>query len=386
MVDSDLVTCNQCGNDVPRMKFCVRCGHTLEDEYRGEQLRRKQSFAAEPDEPVRAIALISTLFPQLPRADMHVFRFALIAGMVIVIGFAALGAFPLAITTAALIVPLLMVLYLWDVDVYEDEPRIVLAATMAWGAAMGVLASLVIHQLPGAAGTRGLDVPALALGGVLVPLVTAALMLTGPLALLRWPRFNDVLDGATFGGSSAVAFVGAKLLVDSTSMWGGGLRPGGDPLQWSIKLVSLGIVEPLIAAAVIGSIAAAFWLRYRAPVRDRTGLGAAGSPLIAALAGATLLIASGLARSALGPVATLIVEVVVAAIALLWLRSVIHFGLLQEAREVEIGPSLRCPNCGNETPHHTFCGNCGISLSALPRRARARPAAGDPAPAEPTQP
>jgi hypothetical protein len=317
---------------------------------------------------------------------MHVFRLALVAGVVIVIALAALGAFPLAVSTAAFIVPLLMVLYLWDVDVYEDEPRTILLATIAWGAVMGVLASIVIRELPAATGPRGLDTSALALGGVAVPLLTGALMLIGPMILLRWPRFNDVLDGATFGGSSAVAFVGAKLLADSTSMWSGGIRPGGDPVQWSIKLVSLGVLEPLIAAGVIGSVAAAFWLRYRAPVRDRSAMGFAGNPAIAIVVGAVLLVVSGLARSALGPISTLIVELIVLAIALLWLRFVIHFGLLEEAREVAIGPSIRCPNCGHETPHHTFCGNCGISLSALPRRARVRVAPADPAPAAPTQP
>jgi hypothetical protein len=213
-------------------------------------------------------------------------------------------------------------------------------------------------------------------------------MLAGPLALLRWHRFNDVLDGATFGASSAVAFVGAKLLVDSTRLWAGGLLPGGDPLEWSIKLVSLGIVEPLIAAGVIGAVAAAFWLRYRAPMTDRAGLGAVGNPLLAVLAGAALLVVAGLARSAFGPKITLIIELIVAAIALVWLRSVIHFGLLEEAREVEIGPPIRCPNCGRDTAHHTFCGNCGISLAALPRRARPRPATapGEPASSGPPQP
>ena len=144
---SEFVTCNQCGHNVPRMRFCIRCGHPLEDEYKGEQLRRKGSFAAQPDEPVRTIA-ISTLFPQLPRADMHIFRIALLVGTAAVVALAAVGAFPLAVSTAAVIVPLLMVLYLWDVDVYEDEPRIVIGATMAWGAVMGVLASIVVHRLP----------------------------------------------------------------------------------------------------------------------------------------------------------------------------------------------------------------------------------------------
>ena len=142
------------------MRFCIRCGHALDDEYHGEKLRRKGSFAAVPEEPVRTVA-VSTIFPQLPRADMQIFRTALLFGTAVIVALAAVGAFPLAVSTAALIVPLLMVLYLWDVDVYEDEPLYVIGATMAWGASMGVLASLVVHRLPAPATTSGFDIPAL---------------------------------------------------------------------------------------------------------------------------------------------------------------------------------------------------------------------------------
>jgi hypothetical protein len=370
MGDPELITCNQCANEVPSLRFCVRCGHTLDDEYGGEQLRRTGAFAAHPDEPVRAIALVSTLFPQLPRADMHVFRWALLAGTALMIGLALIGAFPVAIVTAAVIVPLVTMLYLWDVDVYEDEPLIILGATLAWGAIAGAIAALIVQKLPSATGLDGIDAGNLLVAGVIVPIVSGALMLAGPLFLLPWRRFNDVLDGATFGGASAVAFVGAQTLVAATSMFGGGLRPVGDPVPWATYLVGLGILEPIIAASAVGGVAAAFWLRWRAPVADRRGLGPAGHPLFAVVLGATLLVIAGLARAALSPISQVLVLLAVAAIGLFWLRTVLHFGLLQESRELEIGPAIRCPNCGQETPHHTFCGNCGIALLALPRRAR----------------
>ena len=35
--------------------------------------------------------------------------------------------------------------------------------------------------------------------------------------------------------------------------------------------------------------------------------------------------------------------------------------------EIPIGPAILCPECGKETPLHTYCGNCGTSLKALPR-------------------
>jgi hypothetical protein len=41
--------------------------------------------------------------------------------------------------------------------------------------------------------------------------------------------------------------------------------------------------------------------------------------------------------------------------------------LLEEADEIAIGPDITCPECGKQTPLHTYCGNCGASLKALPR-------------------
>jgi hypothetical protein len=74
------------------------------------------------------------LFPHLPRADMTPFRVLLIVGAVIVGGLAAFGLFPVALVAAAALVPLVVVLYLLDVDLYEDEPVLVVASTMLWGA------------------------------------------------------------------------------------------------------------------------------------------------------------------------------------------------------------------------------------------------------------
>ncbi len=69
-------------------------------------------------------------------------------------------------------------------------------------------------------------------------------------------------------------------------------------------------------------------------------------------------------------IAALIVIGVLAAVALVWLRMVIHLGLLQESMEVPIGDAIVCSNCHHTTLTHTFCGNCGVALRALPKDAR----------------
>src|SRR6187551_2393736 len=95
------IKCNQCGNDVPRMEFCIRCGNPLSDEYNAEaSMVQRTRFAAAPEESANAVALYSTLFPQLPRAQMGTFRIALGAGTAIVVGLALLGFFPVALVAA----------------------------------------------------------------------------------------------------------------------------------------------------------------------------------------------------------------------------------------------------------------------------------------------
>lgn len=368
-----LVTCNQCGSAVPRMEYCVVCGDPLSDEY-GVAARRekRRRFRAAPDEPARTVAIISTLFPRLPRAEMRVFRLALLIGTLIVVGLTLLGFFPVALVAAAVLVPLLMVLYLWVVDIYEDEPLSVIAGTMLWGAAAGIVAGIVLRGLPTGTQLGGVRLELVLIGGVAVPIFEAALMLAGPLLLLSVRRFNDVLDGATFGAASAVSFTGALLIVQSLPVLGSGLRPQGDPLPWVVQLVSLGILQPVIAAGSIGAVTAAFWLRYRAPAADRNRLGMLGVPLVALVCGLALVVAAGLAKAALALVPATVVLALLAAIALLWLRRVLHLGLQQESREITITRSIHCPNCGRLTPEHTFCGHCGISLRALPRKGRQR--------------
>jgi ribosomal protein L32 len=66
---------------------------------------------------------------------------------------------------------------------------------------------------------------------------------------------------------------------------------------------------------------------------------------------------------------------VLAVLALLWLRQVIHVGLLEEALLIEDAPVITCVNCGQRTRKGRFCEYCGIALAALPasRAASRRP-------------
>lgn len=116
--------CRSCGADATGFRYCIQCGAEVEGVAR-------RGFAAAPNERSWLPRIGSTLFPQLPRGSMTAFRIALLAALALVGSTAAAGAYPLAIVLAAVAVPTLMVIYLYDVDVYEDEPAFVGALTAA---------------------------------------------------------------------------------------------------------------------------------------------------------------------------------------------------------------------------------------------------------------
>jgi RsiW-degrading membrane proteinase PrsW (M82 family) len=293
-----------------------------------------------------------------------------------------LGFFPVAIIAAAVLVPLITIIYLYDVDTYEDEPVRVVALTFLWGVIAGaIFAFLLDKALPvqaassiGGSAVGGGDGDGFPLGrGVIAPLVAGVLMMLGPIVLLTQKRFNDVLDGATFGVTSAVAFVGAQTIITSLGLFRSGLTPAGDMLPWLVRLIGLGVATPVIAAGAIGGLAGVLWLRYRGPDEHERMLGPLGYPAVAAGLAGALLLASALVQTLLvrqdlvAQVVELVLLVALAVLALLWLRRIIHVGLLQESLEIPIGPDLTCANCGRPTPSHTFCGECGVSLRALPK-------------------
>src|SRR2546423_6489546 len=82
--------------------------------------------------------VVSSLFPHLPRSSHLFFRIALALGAAVIVGLAAARLFPLALIAAAMLLPVLVVLYLLDVNVYEDEPAWAMALTIVWGALTGV--------------------------------------------------------------------------------------------------------------------------------------------------------------------------------------------------------------------------------------------------------
>src|SRR5436305_2148779 len=128
--------CIRCGNQVPDGPYCTRCGAPQSAGPEGPGTRY-HSYAAHPGEHVFHLAAISTLLPHLGRHKVHEFRLAFGAGVVILFLLVAGGLISTAILVAAFLVPVLYLLFLYEAQVYRDEPLPVLGHTLGAGIVLG---------------------------------------------------------------------------------------------------------------------------------------------------------------------------------------------------------------------------------------------------------
>jgi hypothetical protein len=343
----------------------VRCGAALQADG-GEE----RGFAAAPHEHRFLPSIVTSLFPHLPRADTRHYRWAMAIGTVIVIGLGAAGLYPVALAAGALLIPIVAALYLHDVNVYEHEPLLVIGFTLAWGAVAGAAIALLGHALEPssiqqvASGHRASAWTTI----VLLPGLELVLAVAGPaLVLLPHRRYNDVLDGVTFGAATAAALSATEVIVSGYRLFEHGLHPGGAALPWIWRLLTIRFALPILAMAATGAACGALWLRVRGPKRDRDALGLLGHPIVALALRAGLLMLAAAGERWLPVGAWLAMLIVLDAIALVWLRLMLQLGLREESAELAIGPDVECPNCGAQTPSHSYCAECGISLRAAPK-------------------
>jgi hypothetical protein len=359
--------CPSCGRNTASGVYCAHCGAVLHPV----GAERGGHFAAEPHQHLLTPSVVSTLFPHLPLRGHNTFRALLLTGILLMGSLALAGLFPVALIAAAVLVPLLVVLYLREVDLYEEEPIKVLALTVLWGAATGVGVGFLSDAVANSGAVLASQTTGHAVlwNGFLLPLIGLVVVLIGPLVLLPYRNFNDVLDGVTFGGAAAVTFAGAELLTHSSEFLAGGLAPVGLVAWWTLRVLTLGVAVPVLAAAAVGALAGALWLRFRAPQTDSRAHKLLAQPVLAVLFAAVLLVGSALLQLYVDPWGALAAVVALAIVALIWLRLLIHVGLIEE--QTEGGRSgEHCTNCGRSVFRGAFCSYCGVAVRALPKAGR----------------
>ena len=113
------LNCPRCHAELPDVAhFCHVCGQDV----RSDDLTRRRSFAAKPDEPVASFALVSTIMPRGAGERPQTYRIALTIALVVALVAAIFGALPIAILVAAFAIPIVYIVYLYDVNLWEDEP------------------------------------------------------------------------------------------------------------------------------------------------------------------------------------------------------------------------------------------------------------------------
>src|SRR2546430_9284061 len=140
--------CDHCAHAVPEGGFSTRCGAHRATTYEfGNARTREHRYAAHPAEHVAQPSVITTLFPHLGHHKVHEFRWALIFGLAGVLVLYVAGLITAAILVSAFLVPALYLIYLYEAQVYKDEPAVVLGFTIGGGAIAGIVVPPLMHLI-----------------------------------------------------------------------------------------------------------------------------------------------------------------------------------------------------------------------------------------------
>ncbi|MCW5952346.1 MAG: PrsW family intramembrane metalloprotease [Propionibacteriaceae bacterium] len=377
--------CSRCHSQVPDVAhFCHRCGlDLLPDSERG-----KRHFAVKPDEPIASFAVVSSIMPREAGRHPQTYRMAFTITLAAALVAAVFGALPIAVLIAAFAIPLVYIVYLYDVNMWEDEPIAVVGLGFLLTFGLGVLFTWlwtgwlpIQTSLPDPEGglISGPNWGAFLIFALLVPIVGEAIRQVGPVLLASRPAFDDLMDGVTFGVISGVAYAAADTLVRHWALITGGMA-NPDPGQWATLVLLEGFVKPLVMGTASGLAAAefsglgkgydGFTPRYYSGVALAVGVNilyAVGVYLLGFVGNASLAVAL-----------QLVWGILLLGLLILRLRSVLHIGLTEAALEAAAtsgsyseggtGEQEFCAQC--ELPLMNgalFCSACGASTRARPR-------------------
>lgn len=364
--------CDHCHQVVVDGVFCTRCGahQGTTDDPRDAQART-HSYAAHPGEHVANPGLITTLFPHLGQHKVHEFRWALVAGLAAVVVLWATGLVTAAILVAAFLVPVLYLIYLYEAQVYRDEPAAVVGFTIGGGAVLGIILTLItrlFHQTPtglgASSGTVGatLTIPWLSLlgFGVLYPIIQEVVKPI-PALLLRGRNFPETMDGLTFGVAAGVGFATAESIINFSAVIGS-QNFQTNPGNWIFQLLSVAVLIPVMQGATTGIIAASVWRATKGRLTYREVLGVVGAVIghIAFVLGSQLL-----QTASINPVVTDAWQVAVVGCLLIVVRYLLHFSLLEEGGDLGLAEAV-CPHCQKHVMAAGFCPSCGQAMAASP--------------------
>ena len=368
--------CDHCSNDVPDGVFCTRCGaHQGTTGEAGDPRTRRHRYAAHPAEHVVQPSLFTTLFPHLGAHKIHEFRWAFAVGLAGILVLYATGLITAAILVSIFLVPVLYLIYLYEAQVYRDEPATVLGFTIGGGIVLGIVVTLIERQLYNPYQNignplhgAGVSVGALLFLGLLVPVVQEVVKPLPALFLPNRKDFPETVDGLVFGIAAGLGFGLAESLVGFSSALTS-LPPHMAPGNWIYDLATVAVFVPVLQGSATGMIAAAIW-RYRRGRLSSREIGAVAMAMIAhvAFSAGTQL----LKDATVNQLFVLVWQAVVDGALLIYVRFLLHHSLLEEAAHMGYAETV-CANCHMHVVASGFCPSCGMALTAAPaavKRAR----------------
>jgi hypothetical protein len=382
------VRCDHCAHDVPDGVFCTRCGaHQGTTAESGNAKTREHRYAAHPGEHVAQPSVITTLFPHLGHHKVHEFRWAFLAGLAGVLVLYLAGLIAAAILVAAFLVPVLYLIYLYEAQVYRDEPALVLGFTIGGGIVAGIVFTVFERFVynPFQYSTNPLSHASVSIGGLLIlgllfPLVQEVVKPLPAFFLPNRADFPETVDGLVFGIASGLGFSLAEALIGFSSVVTS-LPAHVEPGNWIYDLTTLAVFLPLLQGSTTGMIVATIW-RYR---RGRLGQREIGAVVMAVVAHIAFSAGTELMKeTSVSALFVLIWQAAIVGAVLIYIRYLLHHALLEEAAHMGFAETV-CPSCHMHIVASGFCPNCGMALAAAPsavkrgRRPRADTTAAAPA-------
>jgi RsiW-degrading membrane proteinase PrsW (M82 family) len=363
------VRCDHCAHDVPDGVFCTKCGaHQGTTEETGDTKLRLHRYAAHPAEHVVQPSIFTTLFPHLGHNKIHEFRWAFAVGLAGILLLYIAHLISAAILVAIFLVPVLYLIYLYEAQVYRDEPALVLGFTLGGGIILGLVVTVVVTLLydpfrdfgnPFRGG--GASLGGLLFIGLLLPVVQEAVKPLPALFLPNRADFPETVDGLVFGIAAGLGFSLAESLIGFSSVLTG-LPVLTEPGNWIFTLATLAVFQPLLQASATGMIVATVW-RYR---RGRFSGRELGGVAMAVLAHVAFAEGTQVLRDAtVSPLLILVWQALIVGSLLVYIRYLLHYALMEEAAHMGFAETI-CPNCHMHIVAAGFCPNCGVALSAAP--------------------
>ena len=379
--------------------YCQTCGNDM----RTPDMARRKHFAVKPDEPVASFALISTIMPHGSGNRPQTYKLAMLIALVVALVAAIFGALPIAVLVAAFAIPVVYIVYIYDVNLWEDEPVPVTAMAFALTGVLTIGFTILWLWLRGPLNTSssglgdvggGPDVTQFLLVVLLVPIVGELIKQIGPVILASRPQFDDLMDGLTFGVISGVAYATFDTLVKHWDLLTGGMAGTSDPGLWASLIFLEGFVKPLVFGTATGIACAEFSGLGKGydGFTPRYFRGVAEAVLANMFYQAGTYLFSFVGNNTLAVILSVVWGLLILGVLIIRIRNILHVGLMEaalerSAREGGVGEQGELQFCSQcELPlmdHAAFCNACGTATRVVrqrhPRVAAAVPV-GAPAP------